>query len=202
MNKGLLIVFSAPSGAGKDTILSEVLKKDPTIKQSISSTTRAVRDGEIDGKDYFFTSKEDFMEMISNNELLEYVQYCDNYYGTPKKMVEKWLDEGYNVVLKIEVKGAEMVRSRCKDAVGVFVLPPSMKVLEERLLNRNTEDECAREKRLNVARHEVGLAFGYDYVVVNDNVDECASAVCNIIKSERYRSFRMTKIINEVLEND
>jgi len=202
MNRGLLIVFSAPSGAGKDTVLSEVLKKNPSIKQSISATTRSPRDGEVDGKDYFFVSKEKFESMIENDELLEYVKYCDNYYGTPKKAVNDLLSAGHDVILKIEVKGAQMVRNRCKEAVGIFVLPPSMKVLESRLTNRNTETEKGLKQRLEIAKLEVELAFGYDYVIVNEEIEKCAATVCNIVNAEKHRAFRMIKNINEVLENE
>lgn len=202
MNQGLLVVFSAPSGAGKDTVLSEVLKKNPFIRKSISATTRSPRDGEIDGKDYFFVSKEKFESMIENDELLEYVKYCDNYYGTPKKAVNDLLSTGHDVVLKIEVKGAKMVRERCKEAVGIFVLPPSMKVLENRLLNRNTETKEGLKQRLEIAKLEVELAFGYDYVIVNEEIEKCAITVCDIVNAEKHKAFRMIKNINEVLENE
>lgn len=202
MNRGLLIVLSAPSGAGKDTVLSEVLKRNPFIRQSISATTRIARNGEIDGKDYFFVSKEKFESMIENDELLEYVKYCDNYYGTPKKAVNDLLNAGHDVVLKIEVKGAQMVRYRCEEAVGIFILPPSMKVLESRLTNRNTETEKVLKQRLEIAKLEVELAFGYDYVIVNDEIKKCATTVCDIVNAEKHKALRMIKNINEVLENE
>lgn len=202
MNRGLLIVLSAPSGAGKDTVLSEVLKRNPFIRQSISATTRIARNGEIDGKDYFFVSKEKFENMIENDELLEYVKYCDNYYGTPKKAVNDLLNAGHDVVLKIEVKGAQMVRYRCEEAVGIFILPPSMKVLESRLTNRNTETEKVLKQRLEIAKLEVELAFGYDYVIVNDEIEKCATTVCDIVNAEKHKALRMIKNINEVLENE
>lgn len=202
MNRGLLIVLSAPSGAGKDTVLSEVLKRNPFIRQSISATTRIARNGEIDGKDYFFVSKEKFENMIENDELLEYVKYCDNYYGTPKKAVNDLLNAGHDVVLKIEVKGAQMVRYRCEEAVGIFILPPSMKVLESRLTNRNTETEKVLKQRLEIAKLEVELAFGYDYVIVNDEIKKCATTVCDIVNAEKHKALRMIKNINEVLENE
>lgn len=198
-SKGSLIILSAPSGAGKDTVIEEILKRNQNVKMSISATTRAKRDCEIDGKNYFFVSKNEFFKMIDSDELIEYAEYCENYYGTPKKPIEIWRNEGFDVILKIEVQGAKLVLDKCKDAIGVFILPPSMAVLKQRLLSRGTETRETLEQRLRQAENEIKCAKLYDYAVVNDNLDDCVSDVLNIIKSEKFKISNMKNNINEVL---
>jgi len=179
---GVLVLFSGPSGVGKDTVLEIVLNKDKSLQRSISLTTRDIRDNEIDGRDYYFISKDKFDNMLENGEVLEFAQYGKNFYGTPKAPVDKWLSEGKTVILKIEVQGAQQIKNLYPDAVGIFVLPPSMEVLENRLRSRGTENEEDIQKRLEIARNEVAKSTDYDFVVVNDDLDSASNDVLAIIK--------------------
>lgn len=200
-DKGLLVVLSGPSGAGKDTVLSNLLAMNKNIRISTSATTRSPREGEIDGEDYYFISKAEFVKLISKNGMLEHAEYCGNYYGTPYDQVEEWLHKGRDVVLEIEVKGGAQVMEKCPDAVSIFIIPPSLKELEMRLKSRATESDMIIEKRLNIAREEISAAKDYDYIVVNDTVKQCANDICNIIVSEKMRSYRKINIIEEVLKD-
>ncbi len=200
--RGVLIILSGPSGAGKDTVLKEILSLSDDIKVSISATTRKPRDGEQDGKDYYFLTKEEFLETVENGGMLEYVKYCGNYYGTPKAPVDSWLDEGKSVVLEIEVKGEEKIKKQNPEAVSIFILPPSFSILEERLRKRNTDSDEAILERLKTAKDEVKKAYDYDYVVINDTLENCYKSIFNIIESEKMKSWRMKNIIERVIEND
>ena len=200
-DKGLLVVLSGPSGAGKDTVLNNLLAKNKNIRISTSATTRSPREGEVDGEDYYFISNEEFVQLISKDGMLEYAEYCGNYYGTPYDQVESWLCKGRDVVLEIEVNGGAQVMKRCPDAVSIFIIPPSLKELEMRLKNRATEPDKIIEKRLNIAREEINAAKDYNYIVVNDTVEQCATDICNIIVSEKMKSYRKINIIEEVLKD-
>lgn len=200
MNKGLLIVVSAPSGCGKGTILAEILK-DPQFYYSISATTRKPRDGEVDGVNYHFLSRERFEDLIQNNGLLEYAQFCDNYYGTPRKQVEEKLNEGKNVILEIEVQGAMKIKKTCPEAVFIFILPPSVKELRRRLNKRGTETEEVINKRISQAVGEIKMAENYDYIMVNDELEKAIEDMKAIISVEKMTCKRAVKNINEVLEN-
>ena len=200
-DKGLLVVLSGPSGAGKDTVLNNLLAKNKNIRISTSATTRSPREGEVDGEDYYFISNEEFVQLISKDGMLEYAEYCGNYYGTPYDQVESWLCKGRDVVLEIEVKGGAQVMKRCPDAVSIFIIPPSLKELEMRLKNRATEPDKIIEKRLNIAREEINAAKDYNYIVVNVTVEQCATDICNIIVSEKMKSYRKINIIEEVLKD-
>lgn len=200
-NEGLLVVLSGPSGAGKDSVLSSLLARNKNIRISTSATTRKPREGEFEGVDYYFMSEEQFEQLILNNEMLEYAEYCGNYYGTPYNPVEEWLSEGKDVLLEIEVNGGAQVMEKCPDAISVFIVPPSLKELEMRLRNRATESENIIDKRLNIAKEEIKSAYDYNYIVVNDNVEKCAEDICNIIVSEKMRSHRKINIIEEVLKD-
>lgn len=200
-NKGLLIVFSGPSGAGKDTILKRLLEKNPNIRLSVSATTRSPRAGETDGKDYYFITKEKFHQMAENGEMLESAGYCGNFYGTPKKPIEQWLSEGFDVILEIEVQGGAQVKEKCPDSVGVFVLPPSLKVLENRLRNRHTESDEVIEKRLAVAQSEILQAVHYDYAVINNTVDQAADEIIHILCAEKHKVQRDNNLIERILNN-
>lgn len=180
---GVLVLFSGPSGVGKDTVLDVVLNKDKSIQRSISLTTRNIRENEVDGKDYYFVTVDNFKEMLKNGEVLEYAQYGKNFYGTPKAPVDKWLDEGKIVILKIEVQGAQQIKNLYPDAVGIFVLPPSMDELEKRLRSRGTEDEDDIQKRLEIARNEMEKSVYYDYNVINDDLDTASDDVLKILKT-------------------
>ena len=199
--EGMLVLFSGPSGVGKDTVLDVVLKKDKELQKSISLTTRNIRENEIDGKDYYFISFPDFQNMISNGEVLEHAQYGENLYGTPKAPVDKWLSEGKTVILKIEVQGAKNIKEMYPDSVGIFLLPPSMEVLENRLRSRGTEDEADIQRRLEIARDEIHKSVDYDYFVINEDIDSASDDVLTIIKALDFSHKRMNNFISEVIDN-
>lgn len=180
---GMLVLFSGPSGVGKDTVLDVVLKKDLSLQKSISFTTRGIRDDEVDGKDYYFISTDEFKNMIDNGNVLEFAQYGENLYGTPKAPIDKWLSEGKTVILKIEVQGASAIKKLYPEAIGIFVLPPSMDELEKRLRYRATEDEKGIQKRLEIAKDEIKRSSDYDFVVINDDLEKTSDDVLKIVHS-------------------
>lgn len=198
MSKGLLIVVSAPSGCGKGTLLAEVLKND-SFYYSVSATTRAPREGEVNGVNYHFTSKEDFEKLIASGGVLEYAQYCGNYYGTPRKAVEDKLAEGKDVILEIEVQGAMKIKQSCPEAVFVFILPPSVETLRERLEKRGTETADVIAKRVAEARGEIEKAYNYDYVIVNDDLDTAVSEFIKAVEAEKLTVKRSKDLIDRVL---
>lgn len=197
--RGNLVVFSGPSGSGKGTVLAEAMKKDSGIAVSVSATTRKPRDGEIDGVNYYFKTVEDFENMIKGNGLIEWAQFCENYYGTPRDMVEKNLEEGKDVVLEIEVQGAMKVKERFPEAVLIFNLPPSTKVLRERLTGRGTEDAEVVEKRLKTAEWEISQAEKYDYIIVNDDIETAANEFLAILKSEKCKTSKNEVLLKEFI---
>ncbi len=201
MNNGILIILSGPSGSGKDTVLNELVKNREDVKISVSMTTREKRQGEIDGYHYYFVDREYFERKISEDKMLEYAEYADNYYGTPKAPVDEMLSNGKAVILKIEVQGAEKIRKLYSDVISIFLMPPSMRVLEERLRARNTEDEETINHRLVIAREEMKKAPDYDYVVINDTVENAVAGIETIIKSERLKTARNKKMLSEVTNN-
>ncbi|MDO4563371.1 MAG: guanylate kinase [Clostridia bacterium] len=191
MNKrGLLIVVSGPSGAGKGTLCRAYVKKHPDTFLSVSATTRQPREGETDGKDYYFLSVEDFKSRLDNDGFFEYAVFCDNYYGTPKEYVLKKLEEGTDVILEIEVQGAMSVRAHYPEGVFVFTVPPSMDVLRERLINRRTETEDVIDKRLERAKSEIMMAAKYNYILINDMIDSTVEELEAIIVAEKLRAAR------------
>ncbi|MBO5797448.1 MAG: guanylate kinase [Clostridia bacterium] len=196
---GLLLVMSGPSGSGKGTIVRELLAKREDTVLSVSATTRAPRPGEVDGVHYHFIQREDFLRMIEEKAFLEYAEYNGNYYGTPKAPVEAQLAAGRNVLLEIEVQGAEKVMDSGADLVSVFITTPSMTELENRLRGRQTESEEVILSRLAIARGELSRAHRYQYVVVNDTVAEAVERIEAIMKSENMRYPRMKNTIMEVL---
>lgn len=198
VNKGLLVVLSAPSGGGKDTVLAELKNRGLNIRQSISATTRAPREGEKDGVDYWFISQDDFKKKISEDYFLEYVNYGTNYYGTPRKAVEQLIDSGYNVFLKIEVEGGSNIKRLFPEAVLVFITPPDFETLRQRLVSRGTESEADLERRFEIARKEYERASEYDYVVINDTVEQCADDICSILAAEKYRYGRMKSFVDNI----
>lgn len=183
--KGVLVVFSAPSGCGKDTILTELFKRNQNNEMtlSISMTTRNPRIGEKDGVDYFFASRERFEQLIKDDELIEFAEYNGNYYGTPKAPVEKWLNEGKIVFLEIEVQGAGKVMQKFPEAKSIFILPPSIEELERRLRNRNTDSSEVIEKRIALAPDEIAHSKDFDYCVVNDDIQRATDEVYTIIQN-------------------
>lgn len=186
--QGTLIVVTGPSGAGKGTVLGRALPALPHIHYSISATTRKPRPGEMDGKSYYFLTHEQFRAMIDGGELLEYAEYVGNYYGTPAKAVESELARGNDVILEIEVQGALMVKSKRPDAVLVFIIPPRFSMLQERLHNRGSEPDDVIAQRVEKARQEYKSGDKYDYIVVNDNLEDAVRELSAIIISQRCRT--------------
>lgn len=200
-DKGILIIFSGPSGSGKGTVLGKLLEKREDVKISVSMTTREKRAGEIDGVHYYYVNREYFEKKIADNKMLEYAEYADNLYGTPKDPVDEMLKAGLAVILEIEVQGAEKIRKLYPDAVSIFLAPPSSAVLEERLRGRNTEDEETVNHRLVIAREEIRRAVEYDYIVINDTVENAVNGIETIINAERLKLIRNKKILSEVINN-
>lgn len=182
---GYLLILSGPSGSGKDTIINEIVKRDEKTVVSISMTTRKPRPGEVDGVNYYFVTKEQFEENIKNDQMLEWAQYGDNYYGTPKAPVFKWISEGKTVILEIEVQGADKIRSQYPEVRTMFLMPPSIHVLRERLSGRQTESEEEVNKRIEIAKKEIGRANDYDYIIVNNRLEDAIEDALEIIFRHR-----------------
>ena len=197
--KGVLTIISGFSGAGKGTVVKEMVKKYQ-YGLSISATTRAPSDGEVDGREYFFKTKEEFEEMIAKNELIEYAQYVENYYGTPKEYVMQQLEKGTDVILEIEMQGALHVREVFPEVNLVFLTPPSAKELEKRLRNRGTETEDVIAKRLSRAKEECAYMQEYDYIVVNDDLEECVEKMHELIQSLHYKRENQKELIQTITE--
>ena len=188
---GLLIVMSGPSGVGKGTVRKALFEmKNHNLDYSISMTTRKPRNGEVDGREYYFVSRDEFENRIKNNGFLEYAEFVGNYYGTPLDKVEKQLSDGSEVVLEIEVQGAMQVREKMKDAVFIFIAPPKMSDLKKRLIRRATEPEEVIQSRYEKACKEIELAYMYDYIVVNDTVENAADKIMAIIRAEHAKTRR------------
>ena len=199
--RGLLAVISAPSGGGKGTIMKELFAQDDNLRLSVSATTRAPRPGEEHGKAYYFISREEFESLIAQGKMLEHAEYVGNYYGTPRDPVEDWLSKGHDVVLEIEVQGGAQVKKIMPECVSIFILPPSMKVLEERLRGRGTEEEETLQKRLSAARQEIPHAKEYDYIVCNDRLEDAVADILAILRAEKLRYSRNTDSAERVLNN-
>lgn len=200
MNKGRLFVISGPSGTGKGTICKELIK-DEKIRLSVSMTTRGPREGEIHGISYFFATKEEFMQKIEENGFLEYAEVFGNYYGTPKIEVLELLDEGIDVLLEIDVQGALQIKESYPEAVLVFILPPSIEELRNRLSGRGTETPEVLEHRLGKATHEIAFAVRYDYVLINDDLEDTVDNVRAIIKASHFGvTGEIHKLVNEYKE--
>lgn len=189
MSAGFLLIISAPSGTGKSTVCRKLLERDPSLRYSISATTRARRPGETHGRHYFFLGRPDFQRRVRAGGMLEWAEVHGNFYGTPKRFIESSIRRGEVVVLAIDVQGAAAIRSRRRDAVTVFLLPPSWASLEQRLLHRRDSQDSVRTRLAN-ARQELRRAREYDYWVVNDSLDEAVRQVEAVILSERLRSSR------------
>ena len=198
--KGLLIVISGFSGAGKGTLVRALLQKYQEYALSVSMTTRAPRPGERDGIEYFFTDKEHFEETIRQDGLVEYAAYCGNYYGTPKAYVEKQLADGKDVILEIEIQGALKVKKQFPQTLLLFVTPPSAEILKERLIGRGTEDMEIINKRLSRACEEAEGIENYDYLVINDDLDICVEEVHQMIRNEHLTIARNEKAITQMRE--
>lgn len=200
MSKGFLLVLSGPSGSGKGTVSEALMNKNDDISFSTSVTTRTPRPGEVDGENYFFTDIEDFERMVEEDELIEYAFVHTNYYGTPKKFVMDEIKKGEIVLIEIDVQGALQIKNKYKEAVFIFLLPPSMKELRKRLVNRNTETEEEINIRYKNAFKELDFVGKYDYFVVNNEVSQAVNDIENIIAAERLRVKRYNNIREEILE--
>ncbi|MCM3126361.1 MULTISPECIES: guanylate kinase [unclassified Paenibacillus] len=184
MSKGLLIVLSGPSGVGKGTVCTALRKRVPELIYSVSATTRQPRLGEENGVNYFFKSQEQFLDMIEKDQLLEHAEYVGNYYGTPRDFVEETLNSGKDIILEIEVQGALKVKEKFPEGIFVFLLPPSLDELKDRIQGRGTENQATIEHRMSVAEQEISLLQQYDYAVVNDEIDLACKRIESIIIAE------------------
>lgn len=190
--RGLLIVFSGPSGVGKGTVRKEIFSTpNHKFEYSVSMTTRAQRPGEVDGVDYFFRTREEFEELIKQGQMLEYAEYVGNYYGTPLSYVNETLDKGIDVFLEIEVQGALQVKSKVPDGVFIFLTPPDLAELQDRLVGRGTDSKEVIAQRIEKAKEEIAMMREYDYAVVNDQVPLAAERVKRIIETEHFRVERV-----------
>lgn len=201
MNKGFLLVISGPSGVGKGTVLHDLMNTQENLVYSVSATTRKKRDGEIEGVSYFYKSHEEFEKMISEDKFLEYAYVHNNYYGTPKDFVEKKISEGKIVVLEIDVQGAVNVKNNADNAVFIFLAPPSLSELKNRIVGRGTETENDINLRMNNARKELQYIKYYDYLVINDHINSAINSVNEIINAEKHKVFREEDFnIKEILD--
>lgn len=187
--KGMLVIISGPSGSGKGTVVKN-LNPQKGYALSISLTTRKKREGEIDGKDYFFCSKEEFIKKRDQNELLEHAEFCGNLYGTPKSYVDSQIANGKAVILEIDVEGALQVREKFNDCVLIFLIPPNIQELRNRLVGRNTEDSLTIERRLTRAEQEVKFIYEYDYLVINNEIQKTVESIDAIIEAEYLKPHR------------
>ncbi len=197
--KGKLFIISSPSGGGKGTLIKELLKSTPNVGYSVSYTTREKRVGEENGKDYFFIGIDEFKKMIDEKEFIEYAEVHGNFYGTSKSQVEKEILAGNDIILEIDVQGARIVQEKFKEAIGVFILPPSYEVLKTRLTERNTESPEALNVRLSNAREEVKASNDFYYIVVNEDVERASNDLQAIFLSERLRRDRQQGTIRDIL---
>ena len=200
MSKGILVVVSGFSGSGKGTVMKRLMEKYDNYALSVSVTTRNPRPGEKDGEAYFFRTKEEFEQLIREDGLIEYAQYVENYYGTPRKYVEEQLSAGKDVILEIEIQGALKVKEKFPDTLLMFVTPPNARELKSRLVGRGTETMEVIESRMNRACEEAEGMSAYDYLVVNDELDDCVEEMHSIIQGEHHRSSRNVNFMNEIKE--
>ncbi len=199
--KGNLIIISSPSGGGKGTLIKEILESVPDIGYSISFTTRKMRQNEENGRDYYFVTQGKFEELIKEGEFLEYAEVHRNYYGTSIKAVQAEFEAGRDIILEIDVQGAELVLSKMPDAVSIFILPPSFQSLRDRLIKRATESQFDLEVRLGNSFTEVSLYTEFQYVVINNEIDEAAKNLRSIILAERQKRTRQTEAIKGILDS-
>jgi guanylate kinase len=200
--KGILFILSGPSGVGKGTVRKKLFERATDLKYSISMTTRSIREGETEGVDYFYKSKQEFEDLINNRKLLEYAQYVGNYYGTPRDYVEETLEKGKDVFLEIEVQGALQVKENFPQGVFIFLFPPSLEELKNRIISRGTESEELVKNRLFAAKEEIEMMDAYDYVVVNDKVETAVQKIQSIVQSEHCKRERVEKQYKKALEAD
>ncbi len=194
-SKGTLIVISAPSGAGKGTVISKLLEKENNLWLSVSATSRTPRTNDKEGVTYYFYSKEEFENKIKEGYFLEYAEYAGNYYGTPKKFIEEKLNKGIDVILEIEIQGAMQIKKLIPEALFIFIMPPTLEELKRRLVGRNTDSKEKIIERFKIAYKEINEVSKYNYVVVNDEVDNAVSKIQAIIKAEKCRVDRIEEVL-------
>jgi guanylate kinase len=199
MAKGTLFIVSAPSGAGKTSILRELIGHDELLHVSISYTTRPMRPGEVDGKDYHFVNHEGFLSKVEDGSFLEHARVFDNYYGTDRQEVRDQLEQGFDVILEIDWQGAQQIRSQMFDTISIFILPPSEEDLRHRLEGRGQDNEEVIAKRMRAARAEISHYLEYDYLVINDDFDRALGEVKSIIQADRLRQERMAEVLEKQL---
>lgn len=198
--KGLAIVISGPSGAGKGTICKELVKRNKNISISVSATTRKPRKNEVEGKNYYFYSEEEFNEKIKENDFLEFAKVYGNYYGTPKSKVIEEIENGKDVILEIDIQGALQIKESYPKGVFIFIMPPSMEELRNRITSRGTDSREVILERMECAYNELNYAFKYDYVIINDDLDEAVKIVDSILIAENHRAIRKKDIIEKIKE--
>ena len=200
MRKGILLILSGFAGSGKGTIVKELIKRYDNYALSVSATTRAPRPGEEDGREYFFKTREEFENMISRDEFLEHAEYVGNYYGTPRKYVEDMLEEGRDVILEIEMQGALSVKEKCPEAALMFVMPPSAQEVYNRLKKRGTESEEVIMKRMRRGAEEAEGIGKYDFLIINDDLEECINEVHNTVRCAKNSTLSNMDVIDRVAE--
>lgn len=198
---GNVFIVSAASGTGKTTLVTRLINNNPNIRVSVSHTTRAPREGEQHGQHYFFIDKNEFIDLVGQGAFLEHAEVFGNYYGTSIQAVREMCAQGFDVILEIDVQGASQVRQSLPDAVSIFILPPSLKILEQRLRDRKTDSQDAITTRLNEAKQEIEQAFLFDYIVINEDLDKAEAELSYIFKANRLHQNRQKANIEKVLQN-
>ena len=199
MAKGTLFIVSAPSGAGKTSLLKKLIGQDELLHVSLSYTTRPMRPGEVDGKDYHFVDHEGFLSKVEDGSFLEHAKVFDNYYGTDRQEVNEQLDQGFDVILEIDWQGAQQIRSQMFDTVSIFILPPSEEELRHRLEGRGQDNEEVIARRMSAARTEISHYLEYDYLVINDDFDQALQEMKSIVQADRLRQGRMAEVLEKQL---
>lgn len=198
--RGLLVVISGPSGTGKGTVCKKLLSQRESVRYSVSATTRKPREGEVDGKNYFFVTEAQFLDMLEKDALIEWDKYCDNYYGTPKAFVDKSLENGTDVILEITVEGALEIKQKYPECVLIFIIPPSLEELRRRIESRATECCDVIEKRLQQAANELKYVSKYDYLVLNDSVDNAVLNIEKVLDAERLKPSRNLDFVESLIK--